>query len=458
MKFVGLPLVLWVWTAGLAASDDGLLARFRNGDRLRGDMASLSPEVLEWESPLLEGVASFGLEKLLDISMPAESKQPEADHVATISLTNGDQIRGELISVTEDEVVVKTWYAGMMRLNRLMVDGVSVEGISHLVYRGPVSMDGWVESNSDGAWTYGRSAFRSHDKGSLALDGVLPDEVSVSFDVAWKGDVLGLKVLLFSRDAVKENPASGSELSFQRGNASLRNGGTQKFIGNARVQAVLENDRVRMEIKASSKTGTVCLYVDDELVQVWQDPDIARGGVGRALHFVSPSANPLRISRIEVAPWDGEISEMPVPNFGGRKVWWQGMDELMGDPDEDELEDGRMRLANGDTVKGDVTSISDGQITIATAMGEISVPVSRFRDIALPSVDLERCIRRKGDVRAWFNDDTSVVFRLDAVSDGSIEGSSQNFGKAVFDLAAFKRLEFNIYDWSLKDMRLKEEW
>jgi hypothetical protein len=78
--------------------------------------------------------------------------------------------------------------------------------------------------------------------------------------------------------------------------------------------------------------------------------------------------------------------------------------------------------------------------------------------VALKEVPLERAIRRNGDVRTTFPDGSSMVFRLDGVEDGEITGSSQNFGSATFDMSAFSRIEFNIYDVDLEGKRGAEDW
>ena len=117
-----------------------------------------------------------------------------------------------------------------------------------------------------------------------------------------------------------------------------------------------------------------------------------------------------------------------------------------------------MELANGDSLDGEVVSITDGVITVKTPLGEVKVPVARLRTVALKKVDLERCKRRNGDIRAWFTDGSSIVFRLDGVGDGTLTGSSQNFGTATFKIAAFNRIEFNIYDPDLEDKRAPGEW
>ena len=46
----------------------------------------------------------------------------------------------------------------------------------------------------------------------------------------------------------------------------------------------------------------------------------------------------------------------------------------------------------------------------------------------------------------------------DSVGEGTLTGYSQNFGTATFKIAAFNRIEFNIYDPEMEDKRLAEDW
>ena len=98
-------------------------------------------------------------------------------------------------------------------------------------------------------------------------------------------------------------------------------------------------------------------------------------------------------------------------------------------------------------------SIIDGVINVKTPFREVKLPIEAVRSVALKPVELERCKRENGDVRAWFPDGSSMVFRLDRLIGNKISGSSQNFGKAEFEISAFNRIEFNIYDQNLQEIR-----
>lgn len=454
-----LPALFALAAIATGASDSTV--RFANQDVLTGVPQSIATDLLVWKSPLLQEPASFRLEKVLELSLPAARPDQPADHEAVVTLTNGDSIRGQLASVDDETVTLDTWFAGRLNFRRVMVASVKIEEKTEFIYRGPTGMDGWIQSKDSPAWKYDRSAFRASSNGGIARDDMLSDECIVSFDTAWKGDSIRMRVILFSDDASTDNPSAGYELSFQRGSVHLRNAKTQTFIGSAQSQALVENDRVRVEIRASTKTNRVALSINDRILEVWNDPDAKKGELGKTLHFISGSQIPLRVSNIRVSAWDGVIEEMPEPRlgFGMMRMGMQGVREKSTTPPTTEKDETpRMELANGDTITGEVSSIQDGKISVKTHLGDVKLPVSRLRTLALKPIEAERAIRRNGDVRAGLPDGSSIVFRLDASDDGTISGSSQNFGSATFDLTAFNRIEFNIYSPQFEALRGSGEW
>ena len=454
------PIVLAGFALASPAAGAEAVVRFTNDDQLAGSLESLSSDMLVWTSPSLEKPVPFFLNKVIDLSLPGAMPETGADHVATLTLTNGDTVHGQLARVTDDTVTLDTPFAGRMEFNRLMVSGVAIKGRSNFLYQGPDGLDGWTQSAETSSWSYARSAFRSHEAGSIARDGVLPDECAVTFEVAWRSDSISLKVILFSDTPASDSPGSGYELSFQRGSIYLRTGKTQGFLGSAHSQALMEQDKVKVEIRASRKSGKVCLFIEDSLVEVWSDPDLGKGRFGSALHFVAQNPMPMRISDIGVAPWDGVIDQVPEPRVGMiRRFGLQALDDELEPPAPPEPpQENRMELANGDTLEGEVTAIENGLISVQTSLGDVQLPVARLRTIKLKEADLDRCIRRNGDIRGWFPDGSSLVFRLDGVADGLITGSSQNFGSATFRMDAFSRIEFNIYDLDLEEQRAADEW
>ena len=441
----------------ILADEGKAIVRFANSDRLAGSLELLTIDRLIWNSAVLEKPTPFFLRNIVDLTLTAEESATKLGHEAEVTLTNGDLLRGQLISVADDAVELDTWVAGRLKLNRLMISDIRISERPELIYRGPTGLDGWTQSGDKPAWIYQNSEFRSESAGSIARDVKLPDECSIAFDATWRGS-FGLELDFFSNDLATDRPTSGYAMSFRQRFISLRSCKTQRSLGNApNALALQENEKAHIEVRASLKSGKICVLVDGRLIEVWTDPNVIRNGVGRGIHFVSLNSSPVQISRIEVAAWDGEVGEIPDPEVVAG-LGEQDTDEIPQSAPVEKLMAGRMELRNGDNLAGEVLGIADGIITVKTPFREVKLPIQVLRSISLKAANLERCKRENGDVRGWLADGSSIVFRLEDVKEGTLMGSSQNFGTAGFRLSAFSRIEFNIYDPKLEDIRAANGW
>ena len=437
--------------------------RFLNGDHISGSLDAFTTEQLVWKSPILEKPSSFLLSKVFDLTMTASLPDIGARHEASVSLTNGDLVRGQLAGISDTAVELDTWFAGRMKFNRVLVSDIKINERPDLIFRGPDGLDGWKQSEDKPSWTYRSSAFHSTALGSISRDVKLPQDSTVAFDIAWR-DRLRFGFIIFSDPLSNDRSLSGYELQFQQRSITLRSCKSQRYIGSTQnAVALQENEKARIEIRGSSKTGKISLYLDGKIIENWTDPDIARGGFGSGIQFTSQGTQPIQISRIEVSAWDGETEVAPRPQFRGfnggvGNGFGQGFNQDEDDQSEEQpkpevTKTGRMELRNGDSIAGEVLSIEGGIITVKTSFRDVKLPVEALRSLALKPVDLETPILKNGDVRAFFPDGSSLVFRLDEVHEDAIVGFSQNFGIATFKLSAFSRIEFNLYDADFEGIR-----
>ena len=466
-RFLFLCLCLASTGAAMAADDATAVVRLANNDRIAGSLASLTPDQLVLKSPDQEKPTPVPLKNALDLTLPAALPETVAESEATLTLTNGDTVRGQLAAVTDQTIALDTWFAGRVTFNRLMVASVKIAEKTAWVYRGPTGLDGWYlteikspvsaknKPRDEGkpAWSYSGLAFRSTGAGSIARDEVLPDECIIRFDVAWTGRMFGLKVLTFTEDPAAEALTSGYAVVFQYGGVFLKNLKNENFFGYMNALTLPDTGRAHIEIRESVKSGRMGLWINDDLIGTWTDPDVSNSKFGRTLQFVSSAESPVQISGIGIASWDGVVD--PMSQIVPRPARWMGQKPQPVTPRK--LPDGHLELANGDIVEGEAVAVSDGVVAVKTPLGIVKLPVGRFRTVALKKADLERCKRMKGDIRAWFTDGSSMVFRLDAAEEDALTGYSQNFGTATFKLAAFNFIEFNIHDPSLEDQRAPRE-
>lgn len=452
--------------AVMAAEEQASVIRFANPamDQLSGSLGAVTADRIVWNSPILEQPTPFWLKRVLEITLPATLPEFNATHEATLTLTNDDSVRGQIAAVTDDAITLDTWYAGRLSFRRVMVKEVVIDARPALVFNGPVGLDGWTQSAKTNSWTYENGALRTSANLGIGREVDLPDECSIGFDVAWRGALM-LNFNFFADDVSSDSPAQGYQISCQGTYASVRrqNAGMQ-FGDGVNISEFKENEKVRIEVRASRKSGNICFYINNRCAALWKDPGAAKSKFGKAIQFVPRGKEPIRISRIKVAAWDGVLEDVPDEDpamlgmgMGFRRMQMgNGHQEPKPEPKPKPSDDGRMKLRNGDSVGGEVTSIVDGVISIKTPFAEVKLPVARVRNIILKPAALEKPIRRNGDVRAWFGDGSSLVFCLDAMTRDTLTGHSQLFGSATFKLAAFNRIEFNIHDPQITDLRAKE--
>jgi hypothetical protein len=445
---------------GLAASTLAAaperVAFFSTGDRIPGSIDARDEEKITFSSPALAEPARIDLAKLLELRSEVQSPVPEGEHEAVVTLTNGNVLRGKLGDLTDETIVLDTWYAGPLELRRVMIDSLDVVDRGNSIYSGPDGPEGWVFASGrkdDPPWRFSAGTMVSKAPGSVARDLDLPEQVSISFELAWRG-TLDLRLILFSSDIDSENPSNAYVLSFDRMHAILTKQFTdgaathRSSIDRSSVPTLGSKEKVRVEFLADRAAGKFLLKIDGKQVdEIWEDSNPNGAKLGGGLHFVAENDTQVRISRLRVHEWDGR--------FGLKE-------EIEDEEDEPLAAEGfqKIRLRNGDILTGRVLGVEEERLKIETAHGEVMLPIARMTNAILHREEDKKDPERyqkpklmKNDVRAWFADGGYVVFRLDGVTDDHFLGHSQTFGDAKFRRGAFRRVEFNIYKPELEALR-----
>lgn len=437
-----LPLLLALLVARAEARDFLADLVFANGDRIE-DLSGVGYEnghlVLEGDEVIAEA-AKVRLDRVFELRLPPGALPPvEAEHVARLQLTNDDTIPGQLSSINANHVTLDTWFGGEMRIKRSMSGSLQITRSNPAIYVGPDSLEHWTVINNQDAWALRQHQLVSENGGSIARKIKLPDQCRITFDLAWRQS-LEWRLLLFSNDGTTDRPENCYDVIFQRRFAYVRkrwmspkSGGTRTVGRPATIPELSRINEARLEFFIDRRAGEFALYVDDRPVQLWVDEDPETGAFGEWIHLISVG-QPLRISKMRAATWDGNL------------------------PDEVSPES---RLTDEDLVINDVGPNEDGSLVVKTGDGEIEVPRDHGLTIGLSDIespDYEEPIRRSNDVRAWLRGGGHITFQLRAFDGRSVTGYSQAFGEIKCDLRAFSHLDFNIYNEDRDSVRSKIEW
>lgn len=447
----------------LSAVEELPVLHFANGDRLQGQLGRVENGLLYWKSPTLQKETPFFLHQIQDITFPqVPVPDRKQDHIAHIRFNpdlrqqneniSGDIMDGELVAVHQNHILLNTWYAGQLQLNRNMVKDLEITDVSPPVYAGPIKADEWKVFPDD-AWTFEKNSYTGSGNGVLAKDfKKIPERFCFRFTSSWKSR-FSLQILFCADSADEDTPDNHYMLMLDNGTSYLqkrssngdglagmmRNGG---MIGEYKRDPNFRNkEKTEMRLFVDTTTGLMALYSDETLVQEWNDVEKPLLS-GSCIHLRQNSGNGsnLIISRMSLTAWDGVL-----PNIQDG-VKSNPIDNP--DPKDDEQ---RIILRNGDVVLGKVEKVENNEISLKTRHNDIRLPVNRIRKLALAPSEYDERLLQNGDVRAWFADGSYITFRLDGISaDGKISGTSQHFGSAAFDPSAFTRVEFNIYPSPVK--------
>lgn len=432
-----------------------MTAEFKSGDQFHGRLQAIREDSFQWKSESLAEDARFHLSDLAEIRIPTarEPALPEGEHTARAVLSNGDELRGLLLALDDEKIVLGTHYAGELTLRRDMVASLDVRDRAATIYRGPEGLDGWTQDD-EGSWKYTAGALICESNGGIRRDVGKHLRLRIGLDVTWN-ERTDLSIRTHATEDEDERIKTYYELACQNQYISFRkrtlrpNGTSQIYpIGALGAGAVDELNRegsVRIEMLQDIEHGLFRLAVGDRVVADWRDTDPSPEGAGPFFELRSQSAG-ATVSRIHLESWDGILE-------GGFQERRGFLDESESPPPIKEDLTNRIILRNGDVIDGGIRDIAHGSVTITSTLKDFTLPVSRLRTFALrteeEASDPEKFwkpIRRNGDIRAWFADGGHVTFGLEDLRDGKLIGSSQTFGEAAFDFGVFRRIEFNLYD------------
>lgn len=449
-----LPILPFLLPASMAGEAPSALLKLTNGNRLSVVPSEINEEghLLLESAENLAGPGAFRVSSLLDLRLPnTDYLAPDAGHQAVLTLTNGDTVRGQLSALDDEFVTLESWYGGTLKIRRSMANGLEILRTEKNVYSGPDSLENWTTYGDEGAWSFENARFASSREGGIAREFDLPRKAHFSFHLSWR-ESLNFRAMFFASEGDNDTPENCYDLVCKRRFVYLhKRWAAQNETGNRNIGRPLnipdlaQNEKVRLDLYIDREIGNFTFFVDGEQRQTWTDPNPEVGNMGNWLHIVSEH-DPLQVTRLEASAWSGDLPE-----------------DSKTEPSDPPLEEeGQIiRLHNGDDLVGKVGGIQGGVLSLSTKhVDNIQVPVDRMRsiDLSLGIDTREEPIRRKGDIKAWLRDGGHITFQLKSFSDGRITGTSQTFGTAEFDLNAFSRLEFNIYDEELEALRDNDNW
>ena len=449
------------------------------GDQFNGRLISYIPgEGLHWQHPSVKTPMVLDAQSLARLTLKNLPLPPTAKrHTCAVYLANGDELMGDLVELRPEKegqpaaLVLDTWYAGRLTIPFAALRSLTPGSVgSRVLYEGPDSAAGWLSGANNqidgnglaaglaggglpggagmvggmppgdvaiqiagkiaevpGAaqWRFANNSFQSRSSGAMiARDFDLPDKCSFEFDLAWQG-YFSLSFNFYT-DKFDQYSGNSYSLRFDQNNVYLYR--ISPTMGNVRIGANvnsgLQHPRTtgRVAIRVDKAARTIAMLVDGVMIHQWKEEagrDFA--GKGKGVLFVTRNAQPMRISALRIAEWDGRL---PVAG------------NVVGTGKEDFV-----LFSNEDSVSGNVLAIKDGKMTLQTSFAALDIPLQRVGRVDFKPRTLQL---PPATMRATLRDQGKFAFSLKQWQDDKVRVTSPVFGEADFSPAVFAAMEFNL--------------
>ena len=439
-----------------------------NGDDISGKFLGIKDGKILWQHPSFSGliqVKSADISEIRLFPMAAKSRR----HNCTVELVNGDTLQGDLIELSETELVLDTWYGGRLKLPRNSVRVLRPgQTADRIIYEGPDgNPDNWQTGNRNTGvqmkgfgfnqlnaravparlainilgkipmqqaqrngqnWRYVDNGFNCSSSGPLLgrKDLEFPDRCQIEFDIQWS-NYFGLGINLYADNIKNEYTGNSYSLRMDHSNVYLyriSNNSSSRIGVNVQSRMKQPKTRAHVAIFIDKAQKTITLLVDDQLVHKWKDNNAKFAGKGNGLLFTSRNSYPMRLSNIRIAEWDGNL-----PQAGGGKNLGNGKDDYV-------------KFKNDDSISGQAKTIRDGKLTLATSFAEVPVDMSSISVLELAN-PVVKTTPKAGEVQAQMRARGQLTFRMQSWVDGKVRVVSPYFGTADFDPSVFEKLMFN---------------
>ena len=362
----------------------------------------------------------------------------------------GDTIRGKITELTPESIKLDTWYGGMVSLKRSMVKSLTILNMGKGNYHGPNSLAEWTQSENQPSkpnethWSFFNNKLISNGTGGIGKHVELAEKSYISFDASWQ-KTMQFKLQLYTNDITSTSPSACYEVNFpNNSNAYLRTVMGARIRGGGRwtnLETKPSGTQAHFDIFIDRKTGSITIYIDGGRACVLQSQDPDPENLGKAIAFVSENNAPgIELSNISIIPWNGTTLPDVMQQFD------------KNGPGAADQSPHQIILVNGDVVPGTVGVVEQGRMIIETKHTPIRVPLGKIHSLSL-GTSREEPKKYREDVRAWFHSGGFVTLKLASMTRSTISGFNQALGDVTLELAAFRRIDFHIYDEEANETR-----
>ena len=162
-----------------------------NGDYVAGELRDCDRAgILRWQSTLFVTPFDFSLRTVNAVRFPAPAQRPRPNGPYCFELAGGDVLFGDLAGLSLQEAELDVPGLGPLRVQRSALRRmVHWQGEAGLIYVGPNGLSQWREQPPAGAWSQeSGQVFTDREGASLVSEFGIPTQACIEFELSWTSE------------------------------------------------------------------------------------------------------------------------------------------------------------------------------------------------------------------------------------------------------------------------------
>lgn len=421
-----------------------------NGDKLEGEVISLSPPVLHFMPKLGSQAKVLEMNHLRSLRYIHQQNAKKTDigvHLTLFKRFNAsipsDLYMGVIESIDDDHILINTAYAGKLSILKRFVQHLTILDYKNITLNGLGQLSDWEGNPNKSNVTQEGESFKFAPIPKKSTPPLIhkevnfPEKYQLNFTLTTSPSLkfrnyLDPKTTLhFHSNNEGERTSNTLSLSISRYiiQAYFKENRTNKTIGSIKFPSELYKEKkLTASTYVDTVKGTLSFWLNKKLIfDEIKIGEFNPKDLSKHLSFSTLSQNPITLSDLTIRRWDGF-------SFS------QANNQLLAITGQTGK---AIELKNGDTMYGTVTNIDNGIAQIETKYGHYRMNLGKIISFDLAVDKKNQLIMQKNDARITFSDGSNFIIKIEKYDNQKLRGSSPSFqGVQEFDIANITSIEF----------------
>ncbi|KKL17505.1 hypothetical protein LCGC14_2484900, partial [marine sediment metagenome] len=409
------------------------------GDLLIGKVIGIADGTLRFTAPHYEREVVIFAESLKRVQLAGKSQESGPMEVGLI---NKDYIRGKVVAITPESVVIETQTGGMMTISRKVVSSITLAATKRTLLAsnfGSGNMEPWKVRAGKWSLKDKQLVLSSGGGGNQAVYAELDQTEALTFVAKVKAanpQQLQCSLVAFADDIEGEYGRNSVFAQFQPWNPQIgycQNGASRNVSPGRRGMwgGPVQVDRTAREqtlrLAYDPATGKATMWLDsNRLHQQTIKPKLTKYLPTKGKYVIFTARQPCQISYLRVLR-----GIVPPSQDQGKAINAQANTHTI-------------EFTNEDSVSATAVSMAKGIFVAQTAHGQLRCPLEEVTSVVFATKGQEKPRRDKRDVLVE-TAASRLTIQFDKLNDEYLLGSSDHLGQVKILRTAVRSIRFHFY-------------